>query len=89
MDAKKIYKFKLRKNKAGKKACKSSLTLSLTAIPKNINRASPPEDIGKIQFIINPTSKPTAPIISKIAVSIPNLLNPKRKNSLFIFGDVK
>lgn len=43
-----MYEFKTRKNKAGNKAGKPSLTLILTATPRNINKARPPEDIGKI-----------------------------------------
>ncbi len=89
MDSRKIYEFKIRKSEAGNISQKLSLTFSLTSIPKNINKAKPPEDIIKIKLNIKPASKPKAPVISKIAVNLPILLNPKRENSIFIFGDVK
>jgi hypothetical protein len=44
IDSKKIYAFIPRKNRAGKIAKKPSLTLSLAATPRNIIRASPPDD---------------------------------------------
>jgi hypothetical protein len=37
----------------------------------------------------NPTSKPIAPISSRIMIANPKCSNPKRLNSFFIFGDIK
>ena len=89
IDFKKIYEFNIIKSKAGDKINTLSLTFNLTTTPNNINIASPPEEINKIGFIIKPTSKPIAPNISKIAISIPNFSNPNRLNSLFIFENTK
>jgi len=75
-------------NKAGNETHKLSLTLSLAITPKNISNARPPEEISKIAWTMNPASNPSAPLISKTAVSSPNFSSPNRLNSLFICGDV-
>lgn len=71
-----------------KKAGKETNTLSFTRIrattPKSINIANPPEETKRMGVEINPTSSPTAPTISRIAVSTPNFSSPNRSNSFFM-----
>lgn len=86
---KKIYAFNTIKNNAGSVAQKVSLTFILTATPKNINIASPPDETSKIMLNFKPTSKPNDPSNSKTAVSAPAFSRPKCLNSLFIFVDLK
>lgn len=74
---------------AGNETHKLSLTLNLAITPKNISNARPPEEISKIECTINPASNPSAPLISRTAVSSPNFSSPKRLNSLFICGVAK
>ena len=66
-----------------------SFTFILTKIPRNINNANPPEDNNKMELNFRPTTKPTPPIISNIAVVVPNFSSPNRLNSLFIFFEMK
>lgn len=54
------------KNNAGVEIKKLSFVLILVKTPKNISRASPADDRSKSGLKNKPTSKPTAPNISKI-----------------------
>lgn len=75
--------------KAGIETNTLSFTRILATTPKNINNANPPEEIKRMGVETNPTSSPTAPTISKIAVSVPNFSSPKRLNSFFMWGEKK
>ena len=86
---KKIVAFNSIKIKAGKVIQRLSSTFILTATPKSIKIASPPEEINKMKGTFKPTSRPTPPNISKTAVSMPAFSSPKRLNSIFIWGVVK
>ena len=66
-----------------------SFTFILTKTPRNINNANPPDDIIKTGLYFKPITKPTPPIISSIAVIVPNFSSPNLLNSLFIFVEVK
>ena len=66
-----------------------SFTFILTKIPRNINNAKPPDDITKSALNFKPITKPTAPIISSIAVIVPNFSSPNLLNSVFILVVVK
>lgn len=70
-------------------ANRPSPTLSLAPTPSNIIVAKPPADKIKKKLNIKPTKSPNPPKISKTAVIVPNLLNPKRMNSCFILSEVK
>lgn len=89
IDTKNKYKLIPKKSKAGNEAQSPSFTFSLTNTPRNINKDNPPDESIKIVLNFKPISKPVAPKISKMAVNTPNFFNPKRINSLFIFGFVK
>lgn len=84
-----MNELRIKNNKAGSISKNPSFTLNLAPTPKSINNANPPADINKKGLNIKPTSKPKPPKISRVAVSVPNFSNPKRMNSLFIFGDEK
>ncbi len=66
-----------------------SFTFILTKMPRNINRPKPPDEMTKIELNFRPITKPTPPIISSIAVIIPNFSSPNLLNSLFIFFEIK
>jgi hypothetical protein len=87
--ARKMYVFNPMKKSAGAMAMIESLTRMRVITPKNINTAKPPEDRSKMELKKRPTSKPKPPKISSTAVSAPNLLKPKRTNSLCNLGDQK
>lgn len=74
---------------AGKVTKKLSFTFNLTITPKNISKVSPPEEINKMGSSIKPTSKPSAPLNSKTAVSNPNFSSPNLLNSVFMCGEIK
>lgn len=86
---KKIVAFNNIKNKAGNDIQRLSFTLILVTTPKSINNARPPAEINIIGCTFKPTSRPSAPNISKTAVRVPAFSRPKRLNSLFIWGEVK
>ena len=66
-----------------------SLNLILIIKPRNINKASPPDDMSKIGLYNKPTNNPKAPKISRIIVNKPNFSTFKRLNSFFILGEIK
>ncbi len=89
MDSKKINRFKIIKNTAGKDIQRLSFNFILTAKPQNISSPSPKDDIIKIKFHFIPTNNPVAPKNSNIIVNIPNFSKLNRLNSFFIWGDMK
>lgn len=66
-----------------------SFTFILTKIPRNINNAKPPAEITKIELNFRPITRPIPPIISSIAVIVPNFSSPNLLNSVFILVVVK
>ena len=89
IDSKKINRFKIIKNTAGKDIQALSFNFILTIKPININRISPKEDNVKNGLKYSPTNKPVAPKISKIIVNRPTFSKLNRLNSFFIWGDMK
>lgn len=89
IDSKKINRFKIIKNTAGKDIQGLSFNFILTAKPHNISSPSPKDDIDNIRLNFSPINNPVAPSNSKIIVNSPNFPKLNRLNSFFIWGDMK
>gem|GEM_PF-3363857 len=89
IDSKKIYRFNIIKNPAGKEIQILSFNFILTIKPNNISSPSPKEDNVKNRLKYSPNNKPVAPKNSKTIVNKPSFSNLNRLNSFFIWGDTK
>jgi hypothetical protein len=89
MDAKKIYKFKSIKKRAGKETQILSFNFNRTINPHNMSSEIPRDDTSRIRLYCNPINNPVAPISSRIIVSSPSFSKLNRLNSFFIWGDMK
>jgi len=54
-----------------------------------MSNASPRDEISRMGENLSPTSKPTAPVISKMTVTKPIFSNPNLLNSFFMCGALK
>lgn len=89
IDSKKIYRFKIIKNPAGKEIQILSFNFIRTIKPNNISRPSPKEDNVKNRLKYSPINNPVAPKNSKITENRPSFSKLNRWNSFFIWGDMK
>ena len=84
IDSKKMFRFKIIKNPAGKEIQILSFTFILTIKPNNISRPSPKEDNVKNRLKCSPINNPVAPKNSNIIVKRPSFSKLNRLNSFFI-----